>query len=376
MKVKKTTLLILFAFVISSFIYLQGCTQNNRVIKIGVVGTMSGINSDLSVSGRRGVELAVDEFNEAGGLTGKKIELVIKDDLNDATIALKIDKEFISEKIPVVIGHYTSGMMVNSMAYLKDQDILFLSPTISADSLSGIDDNFIRFIATTREQAVILADTANKNKHKKFAVIYNLENTGFNDVFFANFKELLEKNHGEVILTKTYTSSGDTNYSSLAKELATSKAEGLLIIASAADNAQITQQLRKYGSSVQIYAPLWANTADLVIKGGEAVEGMFLVGAIDINRKATDLVNFKTKYFDRYGDNITFSAVYSYEATMSLFQAMKMGPDLKPSTIKSNLISMKTHKGLDGDYQIDAFGDNIRKYMIFKVMNGQLRRVD
>lgn len=187
MKFKKTTLLILFAFVISSFIYLQGCNQNNEVIKIGVVGTMSGINSDLSVSGRRGVELAVDEFNEAGGLNGKKIELVVKDDMNDATTALKIDKEFISENIPVVIGHYTSGMMVNSMAYLKDQDILFLSPTISADSLSGINDNFIRFIATTREQAVILADTANQHQHKKFAIIYNVENTGFNEVFFANF---------------------------------------------------------------------------------------------------------------------------------------------------------------------------------------------
>lgn len=376
MKFRKYLSLILCAIVISSFIYLQGCDQNQGVIKIGVVGTMSGINSDLSVSGRRGVELAVDEFNKAGGLRGRKIELVVKDDLNDATTALKIDKEFISENIPVVIGHYTSGMMVNSMAYLKDKDILFLSPTISADSLSGINDNFIRFIATTREQTIILADTANKHNHKKFAVIYNLENTGFNEVFFTNFEELLEKNNGEVTLAKTYTSSLDVDYSGLASELAESKVEGLLIIAGAADNAQITQQLRKYGSKVQIYAPLWANTADLIHKGGVAVEGMFLVGALDINREATDLVNFKTKFFDKYGENVTFSAVYSYEATTSLFQAMKLGPDLKPSTIKSNLISIKDHKGLDGNYRIDEFGDNIRKYMIFRVEDGQLRRVD
>ena len=377
MKFKKTILSLVFLGVIclSSFIYLQ-CTQTKEVIKIGVVGTMTGSNSDLSVSGRRGVELATKEFNEAGGLDGRKVVLVVKDDKFDTTTALNVDKEFISENIPVVIGHYTSGMMVNSMSYLKDKDILFLSPTISADSLSGIDDNFIRFIATTREQAIILANTAKINKDKQFVVVYNIENNGFNNAFYDNFKELLEKNNGEVILAKTYTSSGDVNYSSLANDLAESKAEALLLIAGAADNAQITQQLRKLGSKVQIYAPLWSNTEDLIIKGGTAVEGMLIVGAIDTNGKATDLVDFKEHYFNVYGENATFSAVYSYEAATSLFQAMKMGPDLKPSTIKNNVISIKNFKGLDGNYQIDKFGDSNRSYMIFRVEDGTLRRVD
>lgn len=376
MKFNKTILFILGAIYICTFIVLQGCKQKNDAIKIGVVGTMSGIDSDLSVSGRRGVELAVDEINEAGGLNGREIELVIKDDKNDSTTALQVDREFISEDIPVVIGHYTSGMIINSMDYLKNGKILFLSPTISADSLSNLDDNFIRFIATTREQTIILADTAKKNHHKQFAVIYNAENKGFNDAFYQNFRNLLEKNNGEVILTKTYTSSVNVNYSSLAKDLAGSKAEAILLIASAADNAQIAQQLRKIGSTAQIYAPLWSNTVDLIVKGGSAVEGMLIVGAIDNNGKATEFVKFKEKYFEKYGENVTFSAVYSYEAATSLFLAMKMGPDLKPSTIKSNLISIKNFKGLDGSYQIDKFGDNIRKYMMFRVEGGQLRRVD
>ena len=376
MKLKKTTLLILGAIMISSLIYLQGCNQKNEVIKIGVVGTMSGINSDFSVSGRRGVELAVDEFNKAGGLNGRKIELVVKDDKNDSVTALKVDKEFISENIPIVIGHYTSGMMVNSMDYLKDKDILFLSPTISADSLSGLDDNFIRFTATTNESAIVLADTANKNNNRKFAVIYDVENKGFNDALSNNFKRLLEENQGEVILTKTYTSSVNVNYSSLAKDIAESNAEALLIITGAVDNALITQQLRKIGCKVQIYSSLWSNTVGLINNGGTAIEGMFIVGVMDLDGKALDVVRLKERFLDQYGENLTYSAVYSYEATTSLFQAMKMGPDLKPSTIKNNIISIKDFKGLEENYQIDKFGDNNRKYIIFRVEDGQLRRVD
>jgi len=165
---------------------LFGCNYQLEPIKIGVVGTMSGIDSDLSVSGRRGVELAVEEFNNSGGLNGRKVEIVVKDDKNDVNQALRVDNEFIDKNIPVVIGHYTSGMMVESMDYLRTRDILFLSPTISADSLSGIDDNFIRFIATTKEQAVVLTNLANKNNHKKFAIIYDLSNKGFNENLYNN----------------------------------------------------------------------------------------------------------------------------------------------------------------------------------------------
>ena len=300
----------------------------------------------------------------------------MKDDKNDADEALHVDKEFIEQKIPVVIGHYTSGMMVKSMDYLRTKDILFLSPTISADSLSGIDDNFLRFIATTKEQAIVLADTANKNNHKKFAVIYDLSNKGFNEDLYNNFKRLLEQNDGQIILTLTFKSNADLDSSNLAKKVAESKPDGLFIIADAGGNAEISQQLRKIGCKVQTYSPLWSNTVDLVSKGGTAVERAFVVGAIDINNSNKEFLKFKEDYLKKYGDNPSFSSVYSYESATALFKAIKMGPDLKPATLKKNIIEISDFKGLDGNYQIDPFGDNVRSYQMFRVENGELRKVD
>jgi branched-chain amino acid transport system substrate-binding protein len=267
-------------------------------------------------------------------------------------------------------------MIVNSMDYLKDKDILFLGPTVSADSLTGIDDNLIRFIASTKEQAVVLTEMAKKNNNNKFAVIYDIENRGFNEALYNNFKNLLEKNQGEILLTETFTSNEAMNYSDLAKVIAESKAEALFIIANAENNAAITQQIRKIGSKIQIYSPLWSNTSDLIKKGGSAVEGMFIVDGINLDNKSMDFMKFKQDYMGKYGENPTFSSVYSYETATALFEGMKMAPDLKPSTIKNNIIKIKNFKGLQGNYEIDKFGDNTRKYMIFKVENGQLREVD
>jgi branched-chain amino acid transport system substrate-binding protein len=376
MKFKKVKSTILCLISCSILIYAWGWNKKSENIKIGVIGTMSGINSDLSVSGRRGVELAVDEINKDRGINGRKIELVIKDDKNDSNISRKVYEEFINEKIQFVIGPYTSGMIINSIDYLRNENILLLSPTISADALSYNDDNFIRFVASTKEAAVVLTDIANKNNNKNFAVIYDIKNKGFNEALYNNFEKLLEKNKGRISLTKTFTSQDCINYSNLAKEIEESNAEALFIIANSADNAAITQQIRKIGCKVQIYSPSWSNTDELIKKGGTAIEGMFILGGIDINDKSSEFVKFKEKYIDKYGENPTFSSVYSYETAKALFEAMKMGSDLKPSTIKNNIVKIKNFKGLQSNYQIDKFGDNNRKYMIFRVENGQLRKVD
>lgn len=369
--------ILLFGVICSSILlYISGCKNNYETIKIGVVGTMTGINSDLSISGRRGVELAVSEYNKAGGFNGRIVELVIKDDLDEPAIALKVDQELIEEKIPIVIGHFTSGMMIKSMDYLRNKDILFLSPTVSADSMLGIDDNFIRFIATTKEQANVLAEMALINKDQTFAIIYGLSNHGFNDALYTNFKERLRNNKGAVVLTQTYTSNNELDYATLAKTINELKADAIFIIADSVDNAQITQQIRKNGCDVQIYSPLWSNTPDLIKKGGSAVDGMYIVGAIDQNNQAEDFVNFKQKYQETYGDAPSFASVYSYEAATALFQAMEIGPNLMPSTIKTNIIKLKDFHGLQENYQINEFGDNNRSYKIFRIVNGELRMVD
>jgi branched-chain amino acid transport system substrate-binding protein len=81
-------------------------------------------------------------------------------------------------------------------------------------------------------------------------------------------------------------------------------------------------------------------------------------------------------YIDTYGEPPTFSSLYSYEAAMALFQAMKVGSDIKPDTLKKIIIKIKQFKGLEGNYIIDEFGDNIRNYMIFELVNGEPRKVD
>ena len=92
---------------------LGGCARNEPFI-VGFSGCLTGKFSDLGTSARDGVILAVERFNETGGLQGKRIELIIRDDRNDPVTALAADKELVENGARVIIGHMTSGITLSA----------------------------------------------------------------------------------------------------------------------------------------------------------------------------------------------------------------------------------------------------------------------
>ena len=77
---------------------VSGC-ENTQPIKVGFVGGLTGRHSDLGITGRDGVIFAVEEINRAGGLNGRSVVLVIRDDKQDPEVARQVDKELIEENV-------------------------------------------------------------------------------------------------------------------------------------------------------------------------------------------------------------------------------------------------------------------------------------
>ena len=372
-KMKKITLLLVIIIVV---ILDSGCTRD-RDITIGVVGSMTGNQSDLSVSGRRGIEIAVDEINTSGGINGMKLKLVMKDDKNDPERAKEIVDEFVKEGIHLVIGHYTSGMMLAAYDEMVNKNILYLGPTISADNLSGIDDNFIRFIASTKEQAMIINQEAEKLNQKKFLVLADQKNLGFNEMLYKNFASILTENDGQIIDSIEYESLEDKTLGDILGSTENhSDLDGIFVISNATDLAIITQTIRKNHINVDIYGPLWAHTNDLIRVAGEYAEGIRVVSGIDYESQSDRYMQFNNKFYEMYGQETTFSSIYSYETMMALSQAMKQTGNDDPVEVKNTILSLGQFEGLQATFTIDKYGDNTREYMLDQVIGNTYMRVD
>ena len=374
-RIRKWVLVLIGSTALIGLVFYTQYVEKKEPIRIGVVGPMSGLNSDLSVLGRRGVELAISERNAIGGIKGRKIDIVIKDDKNDPSIARQKRDEFIKEKIQVVIGHYTSGMMLATYGGIRDKEILYLSPTVSADQLSGIDDNFIRFIASTKEQAVVLSNEIQKRNIKRIAIIFDQKNIGFNEALIKNFNEKIKVYGGNITLSVPYSVKDAKVIENIVNQVKLSSADAVFIIAGSEDCAKFAQEIHKGEIKIQILAPLCANTTELIKKGGTAVNGMLIIGGINPDNQAEGFVEFEKKYEKMFSEKPTFASMYSYEATLCLLDAIGRCKKISSENIKREILKIKSYKGIQGSYEIDKFGDNTREYMVFEIMDGKQKRV-
>jgi branched-chain amino acid transport system substrate-binding protein len=88
-----------------------------------------------------------------GGINGRKFELVIRDDANDAKAAKTEARSLVKEKVAVIIGPFTTTMVEAARAITEPEKMLLFSPTASAIQFTGKDDYFFRLCSTTTDNA-------------------------------------------------------------------------------------------------------------------------------------------------------------------------------------------------------------------------------
>ncbi len=251
-----TKKIIILLILISLIIIPSACTTNEP-IKIGFLGTVSGPFNDLGINGKHGVDLAVKEINEAGGVNGKSILIVVKDTLNDTEIVKKRVNEFLEENVQIVIGEFTSAFMMVALEADINNEILFLSPTAAADSFVGLDDNLIRFIGSTSMQADAIFSQAQKNEDKVFAIIKNTDNTAFANPLGERFVSNIKSENGEVILEEYISSSELSKIDKTIEDLGNyENLDGLLLISDALSTIKFIQKIKDSNLDCNIYTPL------------------------------------------------------------------------------------------------------------------------
>lgn len=362
-------------FCLSIAFCLSGqCDAADKVpYKIGFVGGLTGRSSDIGIQGRNGAMIAVEEINEKGGINGRALELISKDDRQDPETALSVDRQLIEEGVIAIVGHMTSVMAEAVLPLINERRMLMISPTVSTDKLTGIDDYFLRVVNPNVSISVFEAAYAfDKANLRRVAAVCDLSNRVYTEGYVAAFKGEFERLGGKIVSVSSFTTGQNVSFRSIAEEMLREKPDGLLIAAGATDTAMISQHIRMAGTGIPIFMCGWAQTPDLLRHGGPAVEGV--IGAMYIDFFNTDkaFLDFKDRFKNRFGgDGPTFAAIFSYEAVMVLKEALLQNPD--PRQLKETILKQKTFRGLQGTFEMDAYGDTRRTANIINVSGNQFR---
>jgi branched-chain amino acid transport system substrate-binding protein len=356
---------------LSLIIVLQGC-QKPAPITIGFSAGLSGANSEVGIGLRNAVELMVDQVNQAGGINGRQLELLIKDDENSLEKVAVVDQAFIDEGVMVIIGHDMSFKVVPSLKTIKDKPVIMISPTISDYKVSGLDDNFLRTSATNYDQGAILATFAKENdKVTRVLAVMDMSNQTFYDGFVKGFKDVSETEIEHVAIEKGITDDVER----IIAAFHSGDYQGILMVLNSMDTAYLVQRLTEEKIVTRFYSSNWAMTPDVIEQGGHAIDGVRFIAMIDLFSQNTGLLDFKKEYYDRYKKEPNFSAIYGYETSQMVIAALQKTKKMSYSALKTEILALSPFESIQGTIIMDAYGDIKRDAHIYTVEKGQYKKL-
>lgn len=365
--------LIFLAAAMATFAALCWCCTEDRPIRIGFTGPLQGNYSDFGVQARNGAQLATETLNEKGGVAGRWLELVVRDDNGTVAGALKADRELMQQDVVAIVGHILSVQSLAAVKEFADEPLILLSPTTSTPLLSGKKDNFFRVMPPHKDWAAALADYVAEHLGKPATLLLlDDDNKSYVTTFCEAFATRYAQLGGDATMELHFSSSSPGWEEEVLARVAADKPQALLAAASARDTASLVRRLRLARESLQILVTPWAYTKSLVAQGGSAVEGVISSMCFDENSQTPEFLAFKNAYRKRFGREPDFAAAFAYDAVLALADALSRTGGTAEG-LAAELVKVRTLQGAMGPFTIDENGDVKRRYFIVAVRDGKLQ---
>ncbi len=362
----KPRLRLLMAILLS--LVLAGCGPQTPV-QIGFIGGLTDQNSDNGQAGLNGVILAVEQFNRAGGLDGRMVELIAKDDAQNKDTAAESARALVAARVEAVIGPFTSSMAEVIVPITGAAGIFQVSPTITSMAFYGKDDNLFRINRTTRDNARDYARVMIGRGQRQIAVAYDVRNRNFTESWLQEFQEAVATGGGRVVAAVPYESGPQADFEQVLRKMLLSRPDSLFFISGALDVARLAQQARKQAPQLPIGASEWAATEQLIELGGDVVQGLMIVQNYNREDASPRFKEFSEAYFKRFQRNPGYSSVSAYDAATVVLSALKKRE--RGESLKSSALKHGPYEGLQQQIVFDVNGDTQRKVFFTEIRDGR-----
>jgi branched-chain amino acid transport system substrate-binding protein len=369
---KKSLSVLIVSVILASL--LAACGQDggknaaSDTIRIGLAAPISGTQAQYGQAFKNGAELAAKQINDAGGIDGKRVEIVVEDDKGDPNEAVNVANKFVSDKsISAVVGHFNSSATLATAPIYNKNKIVQISPASSAPAVTDAGEYTFRVITTDAFQADYLAQWSKELGYSKVALIY--EQSDFGLGLLDVYQKSAPGNGIEVVAAEAYNP-GDKDFSTVLTKIKEKQPEAIFIGGFYNEAALIAQQAGKLNFDVDFIGVDSLYSEALLELGGASVEGFKLIGFFYPGGNNEEATKFAEAYQEAYNSKPDTYAAYSYVATSVVIEAIKeKGADRE--NIKSFLETLKDYKGATGVISFDENGDVITEPSRLVVQNGE-----
>ncbi len=347
---------------------LWGCTKGEEnLVRIAVVGPMTGDQSKQGTDLKNGVELAVEEWNEKGGVLGKKIKLFVEDDQHDPKQAVAVANKLVNSGVIGVIGHWNSSATIPASDVYNRTSIPMITPASTNPQVTerGLL-NVFRICGRDDQQGKVAAEFALKAlKAKKIAILH--DKTTYGQGLADEFKKGLG-DQGLVVFYDGLTQ-GEKDYRAILTSIKGKTPDLFFFGGIYPEGGLLARQAREVGITAPMLSGDGVIDPVFVEIAGPAANGTYLTFAPDTT-KLPAAKEALERYRKSYGEPGPYS-FYAFDAANVLLTGISKAATTEGKKVSETIHSV-TYDGITGRIQFDQKGDVPKiQYVVWITRNGK-----
>jgi branched-chain amino acid transport system substrate-binding protein len=297
----------------------------SKSIKIGEINSYSSI-PQFTTPYKQGWQLAVEEVNAAGGLLGRKVEVIARDDAGKPEEALKHAIELTaSEKVDVLAGGFLSNVGLALADHAVKNKRLFVASEPLTDAMVWDKGNryTFRLRPSTYMQAAMLVEEAAKLPAKRWATI--APNYEYGQSAVASFKELLKARRPDVeFVGEQWPVLGKLDAGTTLQAVMQSKPDAIFNVTFGADLAKLVREgnQRNIFPKTPVVSLLSGEPEYLDVLKDETPKGWIVTGYPWDQIDSREHASFAANYYKKYNENPKVGSVVGYATMQAIFAAI------------------------------------------------------
>ncbi len=365
---------VLGATLLSSVFAGCGSKESGDTIKVGANFELTGNVANYGNATIEGLQLAIDEANEAGGINGKKIELVSVDDKSEAAESINAATKLISDDdVKVIVGPATTGLVLAETQTATDAKVPIIAPCATSPEATvengKVKPYVFRSCFIDPQQGEVMATFAAKELKAKTAVIYVDNSSDYSKNLGKVFKEKFEAAGGKVVMEEAFLQK-DQDFKATLTKLKTANADVMFVPAYYEEVGKIVKQAREMGiNSAILGTDGWDDTKVVDIAGADALNNTFF--STHYSEKDAEVQGFIEAYKKKYNHAPNVFAALGYDAGKMLVDALKRAGSSDTEKIREALEATKDLKVGTGTISMDKNHNPIKTAVILEMKNGE-----
>jgi len=343
-----------------------GCSSD---IVIGAVISESGSVESYGLHVKKGMDLAVEEINAAGGVNGGNITLIYKDDATNPNVGMQVTTELLDEGVHAIIGAVSSPVTLAIAPLCEKAEVILLWPSSSANEISSAGDWIWRNYPADQLEGTSMAKFAKEEIGAEKVVIFALKGhwgEGLADVFTKQYEgrfRTVEKRY-------EFDELGMDLLPEWVEEAKGLEPDAVYVIAY---DQQLIRLLNMFDEAEldAVRMSTSSVTPDVGRRAGAAAENMVYPQVVlDLESEEPAVKSFISAFRAKYEEDPDIYAAHGYDAVKLLAAAIRTVGSTHPRSVRQALSGIENFDGAAGRTSFDSNGDVVRYPRIFIMRDG------